>query len=116
MEQLQKLSELVQEGPREGYYSSDTGKTIYETQAKPKSLQDEFADKKWIENGEGDQGLQATHLLEGRSNDISHTEEQVCQLLNPNGSSEKWYGFDSDGGVIFEYQSCSSLQGLSFWG
>ncbi|KAG6576630.1 Homeobox-leucine zipper protein ATHB-7, partial [Cucurbita argyrosperma subsp. sororia] len=133
LSQLQKLSELVHEGPREGHYSNEIAETIYETKEKPQSFHDELGqsgvtylnnnyntDKRGTENGEGDRGLEMTHSSEGRSNDISHAVEKACQLLNPNGSfesSENWCGFDSDGGgIIFEYQPCSSLQELSFWG
>lgn len=131
LSQLQELSVLLQ-GPRGGYYWNDIRKSTCETQEKPKSFHDELKqsgvtylnnnrniNKKCIVNGEGDRGLQMTRLSEGRSNDISNVEEQAYQLLDPNGSSEsieKWCGFDSDGGFVFEYQSCSSLQGLSFWG
>ncbi|XP_022923069.1 homeobox-leucine zipper protein ATHB-12-like isoform X2 [Cucurbita moschata] len=133
LSQLQKLSELVHEGPREGHYSNEIAETIYETKEKPQSFHDELGqngvtylnnnyntDKRGTENGEGDRGLEMTHSSEGRSNDRSHAVEKACQLLNPNGSfesSENWCGFDSDGGgIIFEYQPCSSLQELSFWG
>lgn len=119
MKQLQKLSELIQEGPRPGCYPNDIGKTLQdelEQSGATKLNYDYKTDNKWIENEQGNQEFQATHLLEGRGNSISLTEEQVCQLLNPNGTSGSFLGFDSDGGVIFEYQSCSSLQEPGFWG
>ncbi|XP_022945963.1 homeobox-leucine zipper protein ATHB-12-like [Cucurbita moschata] len=111
LSQLQKLGELVQEEPGEGCYSTNFGKNADENQAKLEILEDEpeqngvtyLNNNSKTENGGGHQ---ATHLLEGRSNGNSHSEEQV------------WCDFESDGGVIFEYQPCSSLhlQGLSFWG
>ncbi|XP_022141070.1 homeobox-leucine zipper protein ATHB-7-like [Momordica charantia] len=100
LSQLQKLSELVQGRPCEGYNNYRI-------------------DKKRLENGGHDQGLPVTHLLKDGSNDTGHTKEKSCHLLNPNGSyetSDKWCGFDSDGGVVFEYQPCSSLQWPNFCG
>ncbi|XP_038900057.1 homeobox-leucine zipper protein ATHB-12-like isoform X2 [Benincasa hispida] len=122
LSQLQKLNVLLQ-GPCVGNYSNDISRTTRETQERPKSFQDELelsvvtymnnnynTNKKCIANGEG------------KSDDISHVEEQACQLLNLNGlfesTSEKLcsFSFDSDGD-FFEYQSCSSsVQGPNFWG
>ena len=120
MKQLQKLTVL--QGPCEGAIIRMTlKKTTHETHEKPKTLphaleqmySNDNYNTKCLVIGEGE--LQMTHLLEGRSDRICHIEKQ---LLNPNGSfetSDTWCIFYADGGV-YEYQSCSSLQGQSFWG